>query len=101
MIEYLQNNDYTLVILLPEMLQQYRGTCAEPGLQWSQHRNIQSTNLMLSAKFSAFNQQASFTLHILWHENHMCHQQTLNLTTFSLFFSFVHYFIFFVRWGTA
>lgn len=88
MIEYLQNNDNTLVILSLRMLQQWRGTCAEPGLQWSQHRNIQSNNLMLSVKCTAFNQQSSFTLHMPWHESHMCHQQMLNLMTFSVFFSF-------------
>lgn len=54
---------------------------------------------MLSVKCCAFDQQSSFTLHTPWHESHMCHQQTLNLMTFSLFFSFVHYFIFFLLDG--
>ena len=39
--------------------------------KWSQNRNIQSTNLMLSVKCSAFNQQSSFTLHLPWHESHL------------------------------
>lgn len=36
-----------------------------------------------------------------WHESHTCHQQMLNLMTFSVSFSFVHCLIFFGSWGTA